>query len=356
MTLKVLSPGRINLIGEHTDYSKGYAMPMAVTLYTVLDAEISETVKLYSEYFKEKRGFDLNEISIKTGTWIDYVKGIYWAVREEGFQVGGMQGRIYGDLPVSAGLSSSASFELAILEFLNRAYSIRLSRIKKVFIAKKAENEFVNVPCGILDQFAITFGKKGHAIFLDTETLEYEYIPMPSDARLVVFHTGIKRTLAGSEYIKRRRIVEEALKMLGKSSSKEVSFKDLNTLPSTHRKRMGYIVRENGRVLSAKDALKSGDIEGFGKILSEAHWDISENYEVSCKELDFIVRKASELGAYGARLTGAGFGGAAIIIVEKGKDLEIAEAILREYKKRFRWNPRYYIVQASEGVRAEGGV
>ncbi|WP_461866817.1 GHMP family kinase ATP-binding protein, partial [Thermococcus sp.] len=157
MALMVLSPGRINLIGEHTDYSNGYTMPMAITLYTVLNAEISETVELYSEYFKEKRGFGLNEISVKEGTWMDYVKGVYWATLGEGFQVGGMKGKIRGNLPVGSGLSSSASLELAVLEFLNTAYSLRIPKIRKELIAKKAENEFVGVPCGILDQFAIAF-------------------------------------------------------------------------------------------------------------------------------------------------------------------------------------------------------
>ncbi len=355
MAFTVLSPGRINLIGEHTDYSGGYTMPMAITLYTVLNAETSETVELYSEHFKEKKSFVLNEVSIKEGTWIDYVKGVYWITMRKSFQVGGMNGRIYGNLPVGSGLSSSASLELAVLEFLNTAYSLKIPKIKKVLIAKEAENEFVGVPCGILDQFAITFGKKDHAIFLDTETLEYEHIPLPHDVQLIVLHTGIKRSLASSEYAKRRKIVEEALKMLNKSSSKRISPEDLKKLPSLHKKRMGYIVRENERVLSARDALRSGDIELFGRILTEAHWDIAKNYEVSCDELNFIVKKANELGAYGARLTGAGFGGAAIILADRKKAEEIAKAILKEYKKYFGWKSRYYIVQASEGVRAEGG-
>ncbi|MFA4720281.1 galactokinase [Pyrococcus kukulkanii] len=348
--IRIESPGRVNLIGEHTDYTLGYVMPIAINLYTILEGEKSQDVILYSEYFKEERSFNLNQLN-KENTWTDYVKGIYWVLKEEGYTVGGMRGKISGNLPIGAGLSSSASFELAILSFLNKAYSLNLSRLDMALLAKKAENEFVGVPCGILDQFAIAFGKKDHAIFLDTENLNYEYVPFPKDVSVVVFYTGVKRELASSAYAERRRTVEEALRILGKKSSKEVEEEELSKLPSPHARYLGYIVRENRRVLEVRDALKSGDIIKVGKILTEAHWDIAKNYEVSCEELDFFVKKAEELKAYGARLTGAGFGGSAIAIVDKEKAHEFGEHILREYKKKFPWEARYFVVEPSEGVK-----
>lgn len=347
----VKSPGRVNLIGEHTDYSLGYVMPMAVNLYTVLEGEKAEEVTLYSEHFKEEKSFKLGHL-IREGSWIDYVKGIYWVLGEEEYSVGGMKGRISGNLPIGAGLSSSASLELAVLAFLNQAYSLNLPRLDMALLAKRAENEFVGVPCGILDQFAIAFGKQGHAVFLDTDTLDYEYVPFPEDVSVVVFYTGVKRELAFSAYAERRAIVEEALRILGKRTSKEVGREELSRLPSLHARYLGYIVRENHRVLQVRDALKASDIERVGELLTEAHWDIARNYGVSCDELDFFVRKAKELNAYGARLTGAGFGGSAIVLVDRERARQFGEEILREYKKKFPWDARYFVVEPSGSVNS----
>ncbi|WP_179192985.1 galactokinase [Thermococcus litoralis] len=348
--IRVESPGRVNLIGEHTDYTFGYVMPMAINLYTILEGEKAEVVTLYSEHFKEEKFFSLDQL-YKENTWIDYIKGIYWVLKKEGYNIGGIKGKILGNLPIGAGLSSSASLELAVMAFLDKAYSLNLSRLEMALLAKKAENEFVGVPCGILDQFAIAFGKKGHAIFLDTDTLSYEYIPFPSDVSVLVFYTGVKRELASSAYAERRKIAEESLRFLGKRTSKNVDESELIKLPSLYRKFFGYIVRENRRVLEVRDALKNGNIEKVGEILTRAHWDIARNYGVSSEELDFFVRKARELRAYGARLTGAGFGGSAIALVDKEKAEEVGKAVLEEYGKKFPWKAEYFIVEPSDGVR-----
>ncbi len=177
-----------------------------------------------------------------------------------------MKGRVGGNLPLGSGLSSSASFELAVLAFLNEAYSLKLSRLDMALLAKKAENEFVGVPpCGILDQFAIAFGREGKAIFLDTETLDYEYLPFPEDLEVLVFYTGgVKRELASSAYAERKKAIEEALRVLGKSSSKYVTEEELSKLPEKERRYLGYVVRENSRVLAFRDALKEGGRRGHG--------------------------------------------------------------------------------------------
>ena len=346
----VISPGRVNLIGEHTDYTFGYVMPMAVNLYTVVEGEKSKFVELYSEHFKETRTFELNNLE-KENSWIDYVKGIYKVLFGAGFRPEGIKGRISGNLPIGAGLSSSASFELATMELLNEAYNLGISRKEMALLAQKAENEFVGVPYGIMDQFVIARGKEGHAMFIDTGNLHYEYIPLPKDMQVLVFYTGIKRELASSAYADRKKMAETILKRIGRKSSKEVTEGDLRGLPEIYKRRFAYIIRENERVLKAKEVLKKGDIEKFGRILTRAHWDIAENYGVSCRELDFFVRKVVELGAYGTRLTGAGFGGTAIAIVDREKAEEIAEKILREYARIFNWNARYFLVEASDGVR-----
>lgn len=273
--IKVKSPGRVNLIGEHTDYTYGYVMPMAINLYTKIEAEKHGEVILYSEHFGEERKFSLNDLR-KENSWIDYVKGIFWVLKESDYEVGGIKGRVSGNLPLGAGLSSSASFEVGILETLDKLYNLKLDSLSKVLLAKKAENEFVGVPCGILDQFAVVFGREGNVIFLDTHTLDYEYIPFPKDVSILVFYTGVRRELASSEYAERKHIAEESLKILGKGSSKEVREGELSKLPPLHRKFFGYIVRENARVLEVRDALKEGNVEEVGKILTTAHWDLAK--------------------------------------------------------------------------------
>jgi len=251
----VISPGRVNLIGEHTDYTFGYVMPMAVNLYTVVEGEKSKFVELYSEHFKETRTFELNNLE-KENSWIDYVKGIYKVLFGAGFRPEGIKGRISGNLPIGAGLSSSASFELATMELLNEAYNLGISRKEMALLAQKAENEFVGVPYGIMDQFVIARGKEGHAMFIDTGNLHYEYIPLPKDMQVLVFYTGIKRELASSAYADRKKMAETILKRIGRKSSKEVTEGDLRGLPEIYKRRFAYIIRENERVLKAKEVLK----------------------------------------------------------------------------------------------------
>ncbi len=347
--LKICSPGRVNLIGEHTDYSLGYVMPMAIDLHTYLEAVKSEEVILYSESLRDGGRFKVDVLE-RENSWLDYVKGIYYILQRKGYRVGGMHGRIYGNLPIGSGLSSSASLELAILEFLNSSYDLNLKRIEMAIIAQEAENEFVGMPCGIMDQMAIVLGKEKHGIFIDTENLRYEYVPIPPELQILIFDTGVRRSLATSAYKDRRKTIENALKKLGKRSSKYVDEKELEKLNSMERKRLGYVLRENRRVIEARDALKEGDLEKLGKIITDAHKDLASNFEVSCQELDFFVSLAIKCGAIGARLTGAGFGGSAIALFLRNPR-NCGEEILKEYRKKFIHNAKYYIVRPSEGVR-----
>jgi len=347
--LTIKSPGRVNLIGEHTDYTLGYVMPAAINLYIILEGRPSTVVRLQSSVLGQVAEFDLNNLT-RSGDWGDYIKGIYYVLAKRGLRAGGIEGVVSGNLPAGAGLGSSASLELAMLYFLNQAYSLKLSRIEMALVAKEAENEFVGVPCGILDQFSVSMGMRGHAIFLDTETLKYEYVPIPSDAAVIVFFTGVKREVGRTGYVERRRVVEEGLRMLGVRSSKYLSSEDLAKLPAVHRRYLSYVVRENERVIKVRDLLKSGDVAAVGEVLVEAHEDLAVNYRVSCPELDFIVHEAVRLGAYGARLTGAGFGGSAVILASKSRAEAIAEEVLSEYVRKFPWSPKYFIVEASDGV------
>ena len=296
--LKIASPGRVNLIGEHTDYPLGYVMPMAINLYTFLEGEKFPFVEIYSENLKSKISFKLQNLE-KSNNWGDYIKGIFWTLFNHNYNPRGMRGKIYGDLPIGSGLSSSASLELAVLEFLNVEYKLNLSKMDEAILAKEAENNFVGVPCGVMDQIAVALGRRRYAIFIDTENLHYEYVPFPK-VHILIFDTGVGRELANSEYAKRRELVGKALEELGKKSSKYVEPEDLNKLPELQRKFLGYIIRENQRVLDARDALKEEDMQDFGNIITEAHWDLAKNYGVSSLELDFFVKNALKYGALGS--------------------------------------------------------
>ncbi len=345
--MKIASPGRVNLIGEHTDYSLGYVMPMAINLYTYLEGEKSEDVVLYSQALQSSARFSPKNFE-RSGGWEDYVKGIYFSLQKRGYDVGGLRGKIYGNLPIGSGLSSSASLELAVLDFLKEVYNLDLTRRDLALIAKEAENEFVGVPCGVMDQMAIALGKRGHVIFIDTESLKYEYLPFPKDLQVLIFDTGVRRELASSKYKEIKDIVTSALKKIGKRASKEITPSDLEKLNGEEKIRLEYILRENQRVLDARDALKNRDIETLGILLLEAQWDLAKNYGVSSPELDYFVKLAVKNGALGARLTGAGFGGSAIALFVELDNR--GEFILKEYKKRFMHNAKYYIVEPSDGV------
>ncbi len=346
--LKIASPGRVNLIGEHTDYSLGYVMPMAINLYTFLEGNKSSFVEIYSETLKSKTSFNLQSLE-RSNDWSDYIRGIFWILLKNNYNPKGIRGKIYGNLPIGSGLSSSASLELAVLEFLNLEYKLKLSKMDEAILAKEVENEFVGVPCGVMDQMAVALGKRGYAIFIDTENLHYECVPFPK-LHILIFDTGVRRELANSEYAKRREIVEKTLNGLGNKSSKYVGPESLSKLQELQRRFLGYIIRENQRVVEARDALKDGNLQEFGNIITEAHWDLAKNYGVSSPELDFFVKNALKYGALGARLTGAGFGGSAFAIFTQDPS-KIGEKILKDYKRLFSHPAKYFLVESSDGVR-----
>ncbi|MEF8825059.1 MAG: galactokinase [Halapricum sp.] len=347
---RVVSPGRVNLIGEHTDYTGGHVLPMATDLHTRLDATPAEDVTVRSAAFEEELSFSMSERK-RNDDWTDYVKGCYAVLDEEGYRPGGFDGVLSGDLPLGSGLSSSASLELAIMAFLNDAYDLGLSRERMAELSQRVENDFVGVSCGIMDQFAVALGQDGHALRIDTGTLEYESVAFPEDVQVVVYHTGVERELVDSEYNQRRETVESALSTLEVGSSKEITEDDLAALPDLQRQRLGYVARENERVRRATAALEDGDIETFGELLHKAHRDIAENYEASCEELDFVVETAVEHGAYGARLTGAGWGGASIALVDAAEASSFARSLHKTYQDHFpEHDPHFHLITPSAGV------
>ncbi|MCP3763377.1 galactokinase [Domibacillus sp. A3M-37] len=362
------APGRINLIGEHTDYNGGHVFPLAITFgtYALAAKREDDQLRFYSINF-DKQGViegSLQGLEYKgTDGWTNYPKGMTKLIIEAGFPIdSGYDVLFYGNIPNGAGLSSSASIELATGVMLEGLFGLAIDRIEMVKIGQKVENDYIGVNSGIMDQFTIGMGKEGAAIWLDCETLEYEYAPIElPDASIVIMNTNKRRELASSKYNERRGECEEALSRL----QKQVNVKSLGELTpeqfEQHRtaigdavleKRAQHAVYENARTIEALDKLKEGDVEAVGQLMNESHRSLERDYEVTGKELDTLVYAAWEQpGVIGARMTGAGFGGCAIAIV---KD-ENVESFIREvgnrYKEKCGIEAEFYMANIGGGAR-----
>ncbi|KPJ68968.1 hypothetical protein AMJ44_05050 [candidate division WOR-1 bacterium DG_54_3] len=360
------APGRVNIIGEHTDYNLGYVLPAALNLrnYFLASRRKDEKISLWTENFKQAEEFSLQEISFsRKNHWVNYVKGVFWILEKEGFNLHGINAFIWGDIPLDAGLSSSAALEVSVIYGLNTLFELGLDPEKMALLAQKAENDFVGVKCGLMDQFISTLGEKNKALFLDCETLRYELIPLYlENAKLgiVIYDSGVKRELASSEYNKRRFEASSALDILkryGVKSYKDVDLKMLQErreeMDDVLYKRARHVVSENQRVKKAVEALKNDDFLLLGDLLFLSHESLRDDYEVSCPELDLLYEMAREFsGSLGARLTGAGFGGSGLALVEKSKISDFKEKIIQEVKKRGFIRPRVYKIEIGDGAKA----
>ncbi|MFT9266387.1 galactokinase [Oenococcus sp.] len=366
---RFFSPGRINLIGEHTDYNGGHVFPAAITLgtYGVASKRQDRTVRLYSGNFEEQGvvSFNLDNIQKSpNNSWDNYVKGMILALEKEGFQIpNGFDLAIEGNLPNSSGLSSSASLELLIGVVLEDLFDLKTTRLQLVQAGQKAENDFIGVNSGIMDQFAIGFGKKDQAIFLDTNTLDYELVPAKFDDNVIlIMNTNKQRKLADSKYNERRQQCEEALKRLqSKLSIKSlgelsISEFDKNTdliADETLIKRARHAVYENQRTLLAKDALTRGDLKQFGQLMNRSHKSLKDDYAVTGDELDTLAETAQQQeGVLGARMIGAGFGGCAIALVDKDKVDQVKQVVGDRYFKKFGYRAGFYVAQIGDGSKA----
>lgn len=362
------APGRINLIGEHTDYNGGNVFPCAITLgtYGIASKRDDSTVKLYSENFPEAGviSFDLNELEYKREhNWANYPKGVIKFLKESGCEIPtGLDMVIYGNIPNGAGLSSSASIELLMGVVLEELFELSVERLDLIQIGKKVENEFIGVNSGIMDQFAVGMGEKNKAILLDTNTLEYEMVPVElTDHVIVIMNSKKRRELADSKYNERRSECEQALKELQRvldiktlGDLNEAEFEANKQVISSEiwARRAKHAVYENQRTLKATKALKAGDLITFGKLMNESHLSTQEDYEVTGIELDTLVHSAwKQPGVIGARMTGAGFGGCAIAIVEKESTEELIKQVGSEYESKIGYPAEFYIAEISDGAK-----
>lgn len=362
------APGRVNLIGEHTDYNGGHVFPCALTIgtYAVARKNSDGVLRFYSMNFEELGVITSSVENLeyrKEDDWTNYPKGVIWAAKEKGYSIPcGMDILYQGTIPNSSGLSSSASIEVLTGYVLKDLFDLPYDMITNALIGQYAENRFIGVNCGIMDQFAIAMGKEGHAIFLDTATLQYTYAPVRLEGiRIVIMNTNKKRGLGDSKYNERRAECEEALAEL-QTRVKISSLGDLNEAQfaeyqdaiasPVRRKRARHAVSENQRTVRAVEALKAGDISEFGRLMIASHESLRDDYEVTGKELDTLVAETlKQPGVIGARMTGAGFGGCAVSLVRE----EAVEALIANveaaYTKEIGYAPTFYVVDIGSGPR-----
>lgn len=361
------SPGRVNLIGEHTDYNGGMVFPCAITFgtYAVVSKRTDSCMRLFSNNFKEKGIIDVALQTLhydKKDDWANYVKGVVYFLQQEGFEIPcGLNILIEGNIPNGAGLSSSASLEVLTGTILKETFQLPISKLDIIKLSQKAENQFVGMNCGIMDQFIIGMGKKDHAIALDTGTLEYTYAPVQlKQASIVIMNTNKQRGLTDSKYNERRAECEHALSQIQRvvkiknlCDLKEAEFEKVQHVITSpvERKRARHAVLENIRVKKAITALEKNDIEEFGALMNASHISLRDDYEVTGIELDTLVESAwNQAGTIGARMTGAGFGGCAIAIVRNDDIEDFTAAVRTEYTQAIGYEPDFYIASIGDGA------
>ena len=360
------APGRVNLIGEHTDYNGGHVFPCALTIGTYVAAKkrADRVLRFYSMNFEEKGVIEssLDDLtpSDEAG-WTNYPKGVIWAFEGRGMKLdGGLDIVLYGNIPNGSGLSSSASLEVVTGFLLKDLYGFDVTNVDLAKIGQYSENNFNGMNCGIMDQFASAMGKKDNAIFLDTATLKFEYAPIKLDGmKIVVTNSKVKHSLVGSAYNDRRTSCETALselqkvidiKTLGDLSIEEFEANKSVIADADRVLKAKHAVYENQRAIKAVDALKSGDINLFGKLMNESHVSLRDDYDVSCKEIDVLVDAAWKVdGVVGSRITGGGFGGCTVSIVKDEAIDAFKEALAKEYKEKCDLVPEFYVVSIGDG-------
>jgi galactokinase len=358
------APGRVNLIGEHTDYNEGFVMPAAVAFstYVALSPRSDRKLSIRSEEFPGNLDFDVDHLPVRRiGQWCDYLLGVASVLQQHGCQIGGANILVHGEVPIGAGLSSSAALEVSSAFALLSMDGSKIPLPEIAKLCRKAENEFVGARVGIMDQFVSCMGKAGHAFLLDCRSLEYKFVPIPAGVELVVCNTKVKHDLATGAYNKRREECEEGVRHFAKwdpsvHALRDVSIQMLEAhakdLPARIAKRSTHVIRENQRTLEAAAALTAGDLAKMGKLMRESHDSLRDLYEVSCRELDVMVDSAEGLpGFIGGRMTGGGFGGCTVNLVRQQNAQQFASQITERYRNATGIVPEIYLCTAEDGAK-----
>jgi len=362
--LLFFSPGRVNLIGEHTDYNGGYVFPCALNYgtYLLIRKIKGNTLKFSTINLNDDSEVELNGLFLNTGKkWINYPLGVINEFTKKGIKLSGLEFLYYGDVPNGAGLSSSASIEMVTAVALNELFNAAINTLDMVKMSQKAENEFVGMNCGIMDQFAVGFGKKDHAIFLNCDTLFFENVPIIlTDCALIITNTNKRRGLTDSKYNERRRECDKAVELLqsykpirnlSELNSGEINILEKYIIDPVIRKRVKHVISENERVIEAVSVLKDNNIIRFGELMNQSHDSLKDDYEVTGLELDTLVYEGRKLpGVIGTRMTGAGFGGCTISIVRKADSAKFVTTLAATFQKKTGLVPEFYQPEIGNGA------
>ena len=357
------SPGRVNLIGEHTDYNGGFVFPGAIDkgIYAAINPNGTDKVRAYSADYNEQVEFGMNEEDAPKESWARYIFGVCREMKKRGFEPKGFDTVFVGDVPLGAGMSSSAALESTFANALNEIFNLNIDRFELARIGQSTEHNYCGVKCGIMDQFASVFGKKGHLMRLNCATMEFEYFPFnPEGYKVVLLDTVVKHELASSAYNKRRESCENACAHI-KARHPEVNFLSDATMEMLDEvkseiseedyTRAVYVIGEKQRVLDVCDALEKGDYNTVGDRMFGTHYGMSKEYEVSCEELDFLNDVAKQCGVTGSRVMGGGFGGCTINLVKEELYDNFIATAKKEYLAKFNREPKVYDVVISDGAR-----
>jgi galactokinase len=367
------APGRVNLIGEHTDYNEGFVLPVAIdrAVIAASSTRSDRQVRAYSLEFDQEDSFSLDNIERLAGdVWSNYVRGVAVVLQEAGYRLTGLDMAIQGDVPIGAGLASSAALEVAVLGSFQHTAALAIDPRDQALLAQRAENEFVGVSCGVMDQMAAVMGRRDHALLIDCRNLETEPVPLHLAAhglKIVVAHTGVRRALSDSAYNQRRQECSRAAQMLAHvigarpvTALRDLTSKDLAaheaSLPDPLARRARHVVSENERVLETVEALRRNDLTTLGRLFYASHQSLDRDYEVSSPELNLMVELACHLeGIVGARMTGAGFGGCTVNLVHREAIDSFREQVIEAYRSRTGLPAEMYVCEAVDGLRIIAG-
>jgi galactokinase len=352
------APGRVNLIGEHTDYNDGFVLPTAINHQIVIASRRRDDrqVNVFSLDFDQWDRFSLDDLSKSSDqTWSNYIRGIAWSLQEDGHTLVGMDAVVAGDIPIGAGLSSSAAIEVATGYALLQLAGIEVDRVKLALAAQRAENDFVGMRCGIMDQYISCLGKANHALLIDCRDLGYESVPLSPEASVIIVDSNVHRGLVDNEYNTRRAECEEAARHFNVPALRDVDeetfFAQADELSPVVRRRAKHVITENARTLAAAKALQANDFKTVGKLMDASHESMRDDFEISRRELDVLVKIAQGVdGVYGARLTGAGFGGCIVALATNEATKAVEEAVKAKYPAATGLEASIYICQSSDGV------
>ena len=353
----VRAPGRVNLIGEHTDYNGGFVMPMAINraMFMAIRYRDDREVHLLSADFHQPARFQLDDFKYLKPHWVEYIKGVANGLKKRDLPLQGWDGVMLGDVPRGSGLSSSAALELAAAKAFSEVSNFPWDPVDMAVVGQEAENIWVGVNCGIMDQMISSCGKAGHAYLLDCRSLEGKHVPLPEGVKVVILDTGTRRGLVDSAYNERRQQCEDACKFFGVDLLRDVSpeqfFAKADELPELTRKRARHVITEDQRTLEAAEVMAAGNAERLGELMDQSHVSLRDDFEVSSDALNEIVELSrAQPGCLGARMTGAGFGGCAVALVRSDAVDAFSGNVMANYKRETQTDPAVYVTEATQGA------